>query len=61
MKPFNSSCAILFSLLTLFSISNTNAGPCISHDEKKSEIKCLLDDKRFINTDEKELLYKFEA
>jgi len=45
----------------LFSISSANASGCSSHTEKKAEIECLSDDKKFIDSKEKELLYKVEA
>ena len=61
MNPINRSCALLLGVLTLFSISNANAGGCSSHIEKKAEIECLPDDKKCIDTKEKELLYKVEA
>ena len=61
MKPINSSCALILGELTLFSISNVNAGGCSSHTEKKAEIDCLSDDKKCIEANEKESLYKVEA
>ena len=61
MKPINTFCALIFGVLTLFSISNANAGGCSSHNEKKAEIECLSDDKKCIDAKEKELLYKVEA
>ncbi len=61
MKPFNNPCALIFVLLNLFSISIANAGGCTSHNEKKAEIECLSDDKKCIDANEKELLYKVEA
>ena len=61
MKPINSSCALILGVLTLFPISNANAGGCSSHTEKKAEIECLSDDKKCIDTKEKESLYKVEA
>jgi len=45
----------------LFSIPNANAGGCSSHNDKKAEIECLSDDKKCIDTKEKESLYKVEA
>ncbi|KGF93713.1 hypothetical protein EU94_1349 [Prochlorococcus marinus str. MIT 9123] len=45
----------------MFSISNVKAGGCSSHNEKKAEIECLTDDKKCIDTKEKESLYKVEA
>ena len=61
MKPNNISCALVLGLLTLFSISNANAGDCTSQIEKMAEIECLSDDKKCIDTKEKEFLYKVEA
>ena len=61
MKLFNSSCTLILGLLTWFSISSVNAGGCSSHTEKKVEIECLSDDKKCIDTKEKELLYKVEV
>ena len=61
MKPFNTSCVLILGLLTSFSISNANAGGCSSHNEKKSEIECLSEDKKCIDAKEKELQYKVEA
>ena len=61
MKPINTLCALIFGALTLFSISNVNAGGCSSHTEKKAEIECLSDEKKCINSIEKESLYKVEA
>jgi len=61
MKPINTSCALILGVLTLFSMSNVKAGSCSSHTEKKAEIECLSDDKKCIDTKEKELLYKVEA
>ena len=61
MKPINTSFALIIGILTLFSISNANASGCSSHYEKKAEIECLSDDKKCIDTKEKESLYKVEA
>ena len=61
MKPINTSCALIFGVLTLFSISNTNASGCSSHNEKKAEIECLSDDEKCIDTKGNESLYKVEA
>ena len=61
MKPINTSSALIFGVLTLFSTSNANAGGCSSHTEKKAEIQCLSDDKKCLDTKEKESLYKVEA
>ncbi len=60
MKPIN-TCALIIGVLTLFSISNANAAGCSSHTEKKAEIECFSDDKKCIDTKEKESLYKVEA
>ena len=61
MKPINTSCALILGVLTLFSIPNANAGGCSSYSEKKAEIECLSDDKKCIDTKEKESLRKIEA
>jgi len=61
MKSLSTSCALILSALTLFSISDANAGGCSSHNEKKSEIECFSDDKKCTEAKEKELLYKVEA
>ena len=61
MKPINASGALIFGVLTLFSISSANAGCCSSHSENKTEIECLSDDKKCIEAKEKESLYKVEA
>ena len=61
MKPINPPCALILGVLTLFSISNANAGGCTSNIEKKAEIECFSDDKKCIDTKEKESLYKVEA
>ena len=61
MKPINPSCVLILGVLTLFSISNANAGGCSYQDEKKVEIECLSDDKKCIDTKEKESLYKVEV
>ena len=61
MKPINTSYALILGALTLFSISNANAGGCSSHTEKKAEIECLPDDKKCIDAKDQELLYKVEA
>ena len=60
MKPIKTSFALILGVLTLFSISNANAGGCTSHTEKKAEIECLSD-KKCIEAKEKESLYKVEA
>ena len=61
MKPIKNLCALILGVLTLFTISNANAGGCSSHNEKKAEIECLSDDKKCIDTKGKETLYKVEA
>ena len=61
MKPINTSCFLILGALTLFSISNANAGGCSSHNEKKAEIECVSDDQKCIEANEKESLYKVEA
>ena len=61
MKPINTSCALILGVLTLFSITNANAGGCNSHNEKNAEIECLSNDKKCLDTKEKESLYKVEA
>ena len=61
MKLINTSCVLILGALTLFSISNANAGGCSSQSEKKAEIECLSDDKKCIDMKEKESPYKVEA
>ena len=61
MKSINTSFALILGVITLFSISNVNAGGCSSQYEKKAEIEWLSDDKKCIDMKEKELLYKVEA
>ena len=61
MKLIITSIASILGVLTLFSITNVNAGGCSSHTEKKAEIECLSDDKKCIEAKEKESLYKVEA
>ena len=61
MKPINTSCALILGLLTLFSISNANAGDCSSYSVKTVEIECLSDDKKCIDMKENESLIKVEA
>jgi len=61
MKPIITSCVLILGVLTLFSISNANAGGCSSHTEKKVEIECLSDDEKCIDMKEKESSYKIEA
>ncbi|MBO6973920.1 MAG: hypothetical protein JJ843_08870 [Prochlorococcus marinus CUG1434] len=61
MKPVKTSCALILGVLTLFSISNANAGGCSSPTEKKAEMECLSDDKKCIDMKENESIYKVEA
>ena len=61
MKLINIWGVLILGVLTSFSISNASAGGCSSHTEKKAEIECLSDDKKCIDTKEKESLYKVEA
>ena len=61
MKLINTSYALILGVLTLFSITNVNAGGCSSHTDKKAEIECLSEDKKCIEAKEKESLYKVEA
>ena len=61
MKSYNTSCALILGVLTLFSIPTSIAGGCSSHTEKKVEIECLSDDKKCIDAKEKKSLYKVEA
>ena len=61
MKPINSSCVLILGGLTLFSISNANAGGCSFPTEKKVEMECLSDDKKCIDTKENESTYKVEV
>ena len=61
MKPINTSYALILGILTLFLISNANAGGCSSHSENKAVIECLSDEKKCIEAKEKESLFKVEA
>ncbi len=61
MKLINPSCVLILGVLTLFSISNANAGGCTSHNEKMAEIECSPEDKKCIDTKELESLLKVEA
>ena len=61
MNPINTLYALILVVLTLFSITNANAGGHSSYPEKKAQIECLSEDKKCIDTNEIELLYKFEA
>ena len=61
MKYFKILSALISGALTLFSISNANAGGCSSHIEKKAEIECLSDNKKCIDEKDKELLQEVEA
>ena len=61
MKPIISSCVLILGVLTFSSISNANEGGCSPQTKKKLAIDCLSDDKKCIDTKEKESLYKVEA
>ena len=61
MKPFNTLYALILSPLTLFSISNANAGGCSYHTENKADNECFSDDNKCIDAKDQELLYKVEA
>jgi len=61
MKSLNNSCALILGALTLLSIPTANAVGCSSQNEKNAEIECLSDDKKCIDAQEKESLYKVEA
>ena len=61
MKSINTSFVLILGALTFFPITNANAGGCSSYTEKKAEIECLSDDKKCIDTKEKEALYNVEA
>ena len=61
MKLFKTLYVLILGVLTFFSISKANAGGCSSHTDKMAEIECLSDDKKCIDTKEKELLYKVEV
>ena len=61
MKSIKASYALILGVLTLFSISNVNAGGCSSHIEKKAEIECISDYEKCNDTKEKESLDKVEA
>ena len=61
MKPIHTTCALILGLVSLFSITNANAGGCSAHTEKKAKIECLSDDKKCLDTKENESLYKVEA
>ena len=61
MKPINTACVIILGSITLFSLSSANASGCSNHFEKKAEIDCLSDDKKCIETIQKELPYKVEV
>ena len=58
MKPFRTSSAVVLGISTLFSVSNGNAGGCISRFDKKAEIECFSDEKKFIDTKENELSFE---
>ena len=61
MKLFNTSCAPILGVLSLFSISSANAGNCSPNTEKKAEIEYFSDDKKCLDAIGKELLHKFEV
>ena len=61
MNLINTSYALILGVLTLFSIPNANAAGCSSHTEKNVKIERFSDDKKCIDTKEKESLYKVEA
>ena len=61
MKTFNILSASILGVLTLISISNANAGGCSSYTEKKAKIECLSNDKKCVDTKEKDSLYKVGA
>ena len=61
MKPFNTPTALIFGVITLFSVSNANAGGCSFHTQNNVEIECLSEDKKCIDAQDKKLLYKVEA
>ena len=61
MKPIKTSFVLILGVLTFFSTSNANAVGCSSNIEKNAEIECLPDDKKCIDTKERESLYKVEA
>ena len=61
MKPFITPFALILGALTFFSISNANAGGCSFHTHNKAEIECPSDDKKCIDRNENESLYKVEA
>ena len=61
MKPSNTLFALIIGILSLFTISNANASGCSSNPEKKGEIECYSEEKKCIDTIEKNLVYKAEA
>ena len=61
MKPLNTSCAFILGAPTLFSISSASAGGCSSYTDKDAEIECLIDEKKCIDSIEKELQCEVEA
>ena len=61
MKNFKTSSALIIFVLTLFLITNANAGGCSSHIGEKTEIEGLSDCKKCIDAKEKELSYEVEA
>ena len=61
MNLLKTSSSLILGTLTLFWIPSVDAGGCSSHKEKMAEIKCLSDDKKCIDSKEKELLFEVEA
>ena len=61
MKPINTTCVLILGLIPLFSIPNANVAGCSSHTEKNAEIEYFSDDKKCIDTKEKESIYKVEV
>ena len=61
MKPHNTKYALFFGVLTLLFIPSANAADYSSYTHKNAEFECFSDDKRSIDANEKELLYKVEA
>ena len=61
MKPFKTASPLILGILTFPTISIANVGGCSFHIEKKAEIECLYDDKKCIDSKQKESLYEVEA
>ena len=61
MKPIKTSFVLILGVLTSFLISNANAAFCSPHTKKMAEIEYFTDDKKCIDTKEKNSLYKVEA